>query len=215
MSPFRHGSTISVEKSFSDVVDDLNVGGFVNVWGRHGKFVFSGDLMYVNTTESRAFGPLPPLPVPVPPGTVVDGAADTKQLMATLQGGYRLHDEPGLTFDALAGLRFWHIANDVTVSALGVSRSYSESFAWLDPVIGGRVFIGLTDALSLQAQADIGGFGVGSDFTWSALATVNYAATERLAVSGGYKVLDVDYDHDGHAYDVRLRGPALGLTYRF
>ncbi len=107
ISPFRHGPTIGIEKSFSDVLSDLDFGGFVNVWGRYDRFVFSGDAMYVNTTESHASGPLPPLPVPVPPGTVVNGSVDSKQFMATLQGGYRLVDTPQFTLDALGGVRFW------------------------------------------------------------------------------------------------------------
>lgn len=45
ISPFRRAPKISARKSFSDVMDDLNFGGFINVWGRHGRFVFSGDIM--------------------------------------------------------------------------------------------------------------------------------------------------------------------------
>ncbi|TKT69556.1 DUF481 domain-containing protein [Aquamicrobium sp. LC103] len=215
ISPFRRAPTIGVEKSFSDVMDDLNFGGFVNVWGRYDRFIFSGDAMYVDTSDSHAFGPLPPLPIPIPPGTIVDASVDTKQFTATLQGGYRVLDTPDFTLDALAGARFWHISNDVTVSALGTSRSYGESFGWIDPVVGARAFFRITEKLSLQVQADIGGFGAGSDFTWSALGTVNYIFTDHLSVSAGYKVLDVDYDHDGHVFDTRLSGPVLGLTYRF
>lgn len=73
----------------------------------------------------------------------------------------------------------------------------------------------LRNAGSLQTQADIVGFGVGSDLTWSALATVNYIVSDKFSVSGGYKVLGVDYDHDGHLFDARLSGPVLGLSYRF
>ncbi|MGN6307687.1 MAG: hypothetical protein ACTHNH_22935 [Mesorhizobium sp.] len=225
ISPFRRGPTIGIEKSFSDVMDDLNFGGFVNVWGRYDRFVFSGDMMYVNTTDSHGTGPLPALQipglgVPIPPGASVDARVDTKQFMATLQGGYRVVDTPQFTLDALAGVRFWHISNDVTVTAshpaIGTrAATHGESFGWADPVMGLRAFLPLTEQLSLQAQADIGGFGAGSDLTWSALATVNYAFTDHLSASVGYKVLDVDYDHDGHVYDTRLSGPVLGMTYRF
>lgn len=215
ISPFRRAPTIGVEKSFSDVMDDLNFGGFVNVWGRYERFVFSGDAMYSDTTDSHAFGPLPALPSPIPPGAVINGKVDSKQFMATLQAGYRVLDTPDFTLDALGGMRFWHISNDVTVNALGISRSYGESFGWVDPVIGARAFLRLSEKLSLQAQADIGGFGAGSDLTWSALATVNYIVTDHFSVSTGYKALDVDYDHDGHVYDTRLSGPVLGMTYRF
>lgn len=225
ISPFRRAPTIEVEKSFSDVLDDLNFGGFVNIWGRYERFVFSGDVMYVDTTDSHGTGPLPALQIPglgvtIPPGASVDAKVDTKQFMATLQGGYRVLDTPQFTLDALAGARFWHISNDVTVTArhpaIGTrSASHGESFGWVDPVVGARAFLPLTEKLSFQAQADIGGFGAGSDLTWSALATVNYVFTDHLSASVGYKVLDVDYNHDGHVYDTQLSGPVLGMTWRF
>ncbi|MBV5262439.1 hypothetical protein J3S89_00115 [Pinisolibacter sp. B13] len=225
ISPFRRAPTIGVEKSFSDVMDDLNFGGFVNIWGRYDRFVFSGDVMYVDTSDGHGSGPLSAMQIPslgivIPPGASVDAKVDTKQFMATLQGGYRLIDTPQFTFDALGGIRFWHISNDVTVTAShpaigNRSASHGESFSWADPVVGLRAFLPVTEKLSLQAQADIGGFGAGSDFTWSAFTTVNYIVTDRLSVSAGYKALDVDYDRGGHVYDTRLSGPILGATWRF
>ncbi len=215
ISPFRRGPAMGVEKSFSDVLGDLNFGAFVNIWGRYERFVLSGDFMYVDTTDAHVVGPLPPLPVPVPPGTVVNGSVDTTQFTATLQGGYRVLAMPEFTLDALAGARIWSISNDVTVSALGLSRTYGENFDWTDPVVGARVFARLGERLSLQAQADIGGFGAASKLTWSVLATINYTLSDHFSVSAGYKVLDVDYDRDGYIYDTRLDGLVLGFTYRF
>jgi len=224
VSPFQRAPTLHVEKSFSDVMDDLNFGGFLNIWGRYDRFVLSGDLMYVDTTDSKAAGPLPALQIPglptLPAGAAIDATVDTQEFMATLQAGYRLIDADGFSLDALAGGRFWHISNDVAVTAShpligSVSASHRESFGWVDPVIGARAFFSLTDKLSVQGQVDIGGFGAGSDLTWSALATVNYIFTDTLSVSAGYKVLDVDYSRDGYVFDSRLSGPVVGLTYRF
>lgn len=136
-----------------------------------------------------------------------------------MMGGYRVIDRPRFTLDALGGVRFWHISNDVKLTGglggLSGSAGYSEGFGWADPLVGLRAFLPLTEKLSLQAQADIGGFGAGSDLTWSALATVNYVFSDRLSASVGYKVLDIDYDHGGHVYDTRFSGPVLGMTYRF
>jgi hypothetical protein len=224
ISPFRRAPTLHVEKSFSDVMEDLNFGGFLNVWGRYDRFVLSGDIMYVDTTDSKAAGPLPALQIPglptLPAGAAIDADVDTQEFMATLQAGYRIVDADGFSLDALAGARFWHISNEVAVTAShpligSVSATHKESFGWIDPVIGARAFFGLTDKLSVQAQVDIGGFGAGSDLTWSALATVNYIFTDTLSVSAGYKVLDVDYSDDGYVFDPRLSGPVMGLTYRF
>lgn len=223
ISPFQRGPTIGIEKSFSDVLDDLNFGGFLNIWGRYERFVFSGDIMYVSTSDGHSVGNLPSFTIPgvgvIPAGGNADAVVDSKQFTATAMAGYRIVDAPQFTLDALGGVRFWHISNDVTINgSLGPnseSVSYGESFGWADPLLGLRAFLSLTDKLSIQAQADIGGFGAGSDFTWSAMATVNYRVTEHLFASLGYKVLDVNYNHGGHVYDTRLSGPVLGVTYRF
>ena len=215
ISPFRRAPTIGIGKSFAEVMDGLEFGGFVHVWSRRGRAVFSGDVMYVSTREGHTSGPLPPLLVPVPPGTVVEGRVDSRQANATLQAGYRIVGREDFTLDVLAGLRAWRLSNDVTVSAAGLSRSYGEHFDWVDPVVGLRAFRRLGGNWSLQAQLDAGGAGIGSDATWSALATANYVVGEHFSLSAGYKVLDVDYDDGGHVYDARLKGPAFGLTYRF
>lgn len=225
ISPFQHAPTMDVDKSFSDVMHDFRMGGFVNVWGHRDRFVLSGDVMYVRTANGQGSGPLaafqvPGLGVPIPPGSSVNAKVNSKQFSATLQGGYRVIDSPRFTLDALGGVRYWHISTDVSVTAshasIGTrSARHGESFSWVDPVVGVRAFLPITQKLSLQAQADAGGFGVGANHTWSTHATVNYVFSDRLSASAGYKVLHVDYDRGGHIYDTRLSGPVLGLTYRF
>ncbi len=42
-----------------------------------------------------------------------------------------------------------------------------------------------------------------------------YSFNDRFTVSTGYKVLSINYDSDGHVFDTMLKGPVLGLTYRF
>lgn len=77
--------------------------------------------MYVDTTGSKAAGPLPALQIPglptLPAGAAVGANVDTQEFMATLQAGYRVIDADGFSLDALAGARFWHISNDVAVTA--------------------------------------------------------------------------------------------------
>lgn len=213
ISPFQNAPTIHVEKSFSDVMEDFNFGGFTNIWARRDNFVFSGDMMYVNTTSAKSTRVLPDL---VPGGVELSGELDSVEFNATLQAGYRVVDTPQFTLDALAGGRVWYISNDVTINLQGLAPvSLSEDFSWVDPLIGTRAFYNITDKISLMGQADIGGFGVGSDLTWSVLGTVNYVVNDSWSVSAGYKHLSVDYDDDGYVFDVDLSGPVLGATYRF
>lgn len=211
VSPFRRAPTVHIEKSFGDVLEDLNFGGFVNIWARNERFVFSGDVMYVNLSESKVIGRLPI--VGPTPGLSAD--VDTAQFSATLQAGYRLYDAPNASFDLLGGARFWHLWNKVSVNYANRSVSVKSDFGWIDPVIGARALVRMNDKVSFLVQGDIGGFGAGSDFTWQALATVNYSFNDKFTASAGYKALSVDYEKNGHVFDTTLSGPVFGVTYRF
>lgn len=211
ISPFRRGPEIEVSKSFADILKDLDFGGFVDVWARYDRIVFSGDLMFVSTSDSRNIATLPI----IGPVRGLSASADTELFTTTLQAGYRIYDAPGVSLDLLGGLRYWNVANDVTIEYHQASISYGESFDWTDPLIGMRGFYQITPKLSLQAQADFGGFGVGSKQTWQALGTLTYILTDHLSMSAGYKLLDVDYRSGGHVFDTRMQGPVLGMTYRF
>lgn len=208
VSPFRHTPTVHVEKDFSDILEDLDVAGFINFRARMDRFVFTGDVMYVDLTESDTTGPLPII-------GAIGADYDTAQFAATLQAGYRVYDAPQFSFEVLPGARFWHLWNDLNVSVAGSTLTVENDFGWIDPVIGARAHFHFNDKFSILAQGDVGGFGVGSDFTWQALATVNYSFNETFAISAGYKVLSVDYDDDGRVFDTTLSGPLLGLTVRF
>ena len=67
----------------------------------------------------------------------------------------------------------------------------------------------------MTAVGDIGGFGVGSDLTWQAIGTLDYAVNDRLELRAGYRALSVDYEDGKFLYDVLMQGPILGATYRF
>jgi hypothetical protein len=179
VSPFKRGPVILIEKSFGDVLEDLDFAAFVNVWARKDRFVFSADVMYVDLSGNEVINFVPGL------GATID----VQGLSATLQAGYRVYEEPQVTFDVLGGVRGWFISTAVDVSFGGLSRSVKEDFGWVDPVIASRGLFKLTDKVSLMAYGDVGGFGAGPRFTWQVLAAVNYSFTNHLSVSGGYKIL--------------------------
>jgi hypothetical protein len=205
VSQFKRGPVATIEKSFGDVLEDLNFAAFANFWVRKDRFVFAADVAYIDLSDNEVIDFIPAL------GATVDVQA----LSSTLQAGYRVYEESQVAFDVLAGARGWFISTAIDVSLGGLSRSVNEDFGWVDPVIASRGLFKLTDKVSLLAYGDIGGFGAGSRFTWQVLATVNYAFTKHLSVSGGYKILSTDYSSDGHVFDTTLAGPAFGVTYRF
>lgn len=225
MAPFQRGETVEVNQSFSEVLSNLNLGIFTNLWARTGRVVFSGNIMYTDGTDRQTYDDLPAFQIPgitgvIPQGTHINGRADTTQFMTTMMGGYRLMDTPNYTLDILGGLRYWYIRNNVRVNAshptIGDrSVSYGEKFWWVDPLMGARLFAPVTDDISFMSEIDAGGFGVGSEYTWSLLSTVNYTFGNNITASAGYKAFKVNYDHRGHVHDVLQYGPVLGLTWSF
>ena len=63
--------------------------------------------------------------------------------------------------------------------------------------------------------SDIGGFGVSSDITWQAMASLGYHVSDKGSVGLGYRALGTDYTSGSSTYDVISHGLLLGFEYKF
>ncbi|MEY8213010.1 MAG: hypothetical protein RPR97_00865, partial [Colwellia sp.] len=82
-------------------------------------------------------------------------------------GIYR-HKLSNGTLDYFAGIRWWDndLEVDIQISALpgdGLKREVKAD--WVDPIIGVRWLSEISKKWTFQAQVDVGGFGVESEFT--------------------------------------------------
>jgi 8-oxo-dGTP pyrophosphatase MutT (NUDIX family) len=67
-------------------------------------------------------------------------------------------------------------------------------------------------------EANVGGFGVGSDLTWNVQAFVGYRTTvfgQDTTFALGYRALYQDYHHKDFEWDVTMHGPVLGTALHF
>lgn len=225
ISPFKNERTIDVKRSTSDVIDKFNPSSFVDLWAEHDRWVFSGNLMYSHGKDSQAYQQftVQPMFAMASDGSYnigLSGKAETTEFTATLMGGYRIVETPDYTLDLLGGIRYWYISNKLKMR-VNYSPSivhylhYNEKFNWIDPLIGTKLTIPISERFSFQTELDAGGFGIGSDFTWSMLSSINYKFTDNLAASAGYRTFKVDYDRKGYVYNIRQNGPAIGLAWYF
>ncbi len=119
--------------------------------------------------------------------------------------------------DVYGGIRHWDIRTALNLQGLQVTRvSFKEN--WVDPVVGGRAILQFSDRFSSIFRGDIGGFGVGSDFSFTAQVGVGYHFADWFAMMLQYKYLYVDYNNDKAApdlfiYDTGTNGPLLGLVF--
>lgn len=77
------------------------------------------------------------------------------------------------------------------------------------------------EVFSSPEQANVCGFGAGSDVSINALAMLGYRTHllgQRMILRGGYRVIYEDYSQDDFTgrgrfvWDMRPRGPVLGLS---
>src|SRR4051812_14991292 len=94
---------------------------------------------------------------------------------------------------------------------------------WVDPLVGGRVRMEVAPGHELFVRGDVGGFGVGSKFSWQAVGgySYDYAVKDGITYSGliGYKALYVDYaqgqGRKRYEFDMLQHGPVLGVSLRW
>ena len=118
----------------------------------------------------------------------------------------------------MLGARYQDLETDMDLSVGGVPTSSHEgSKSWTDPIVGLRYQAQLGEDWRVRARADIGGFGVGSDFVWNASAIADYRFTELFGMFLGYRALSFDFETDGGrvSYDLSMFGPIIGLSFTF
>jgi hypothetical protein len=154
-------------------------------------------------------------------------------------GGYRLlrlampNRTVPFRLDALAGGRYYNYWSSVHATAStkvhgvpdgprAVERAIAAhgSVDWIDPFVGGRFTVPLTDDIEFSFRGDIGGFGVGSDLAWDIVTGLKYRIPyEPLGIHPwfalGYKVLSYDYDKNGVLIDLTFQGPVTGIGLTF
>ena len=121
---------------------------------------------------------------------------------------------------AYVGARYWNFDNEA--NGQGAAPNSSAHLDIIDPVVGGRFRMDVTDRMQLAIRGDIGGFGLSdkqSHLTWQTWLFVGYDVTKYFWVFGGYRAMALDYS-EGHGAgekgaDITFYGPVIGLDFDF
>jgi hypothetical protein len=139
-------------------------------------------------------------------------------------------------FDAYAGARYGNMSANVDLTSYGVvgsqylgeqrvaalQRNVAGRLWWLDPVIGLRMRYFSGDRDRFEMRGDIGGFGVGSNFSWQAYGGWSRDFEWRgVKFAGliGYRALSLDVtkwaNGRKNGIDEILHGPVTGVSFAF
>jgi hypothetical protein len=95
----------------------------------------------------------------------------------------------------------------------GDDPSVQDSETFCDPIVGGRVVWGFAPHLDWRTEGTIGGFGVGSQLTWSAGSYFDWQFSNSFALGVGYRALALNYDLGDSDTNLIMHGPWIGLTW--
>jgi hypothetical protein len=191
------GQTADVDLSFSDILKNLEFGFMGGARAYKGNWSVTGDVIYTGLGMENDLV-----------------KADVNQWIVGSDVGYQVSH----SVEVLGGFRINALRNTLDFKGPhGITVKPKKS--WVDPVVGIRFAPALSDKWSLWSRFDIGGFGVGSDFTWEVNALVVRKFSDRTSLTFGYRVLGVNYDKGEGVkrflYDVTISGPVVGMAMSF
>jgi hypothetical protein len=200
---------VKVDQDPQDIFDNLQIGAMLFLEARSDTWAFSSDVLFMD------------LEADIEPATLITGGE-----VGVSQLGWELAAMRRLApwFELGVGATYNRIDADVDIDVLGIfGPNYTLSGGlteeWIDPTVVARATLPFGDRWFLQARANLGGFGIGSELMWQLQADVGYRPSDRWRFSFGYRVIDIDYDQGRDAgrlvYDIRTFGPVLRLGYSF
>jgi len=219
------GVKASIDASFGDIFEKLNIAAMGQFEVRKGRFGAFINPLYASLGSKNSKGPI--------------SVESTGKLFGMDFGVYyrvgewQLGDPasdapPKVAVEPYIGGRLWSVEGKLKFKRLS---NISESETWVDPIIGVRTLWDITSNWNLVVQGDVGGFGVASDLTWQALGLAGYRfglfSEDDANVLLGYRALYDDYStgsfrgkltgkkRDKFALDATLHGPVIGLAVKF
>ena len=202
--------TAPVDANPGDIFSKLKFGGMLYLEAHNNRWAITSDLIYMN------------LNLDIPEGEVWNsGSVGAKQMVWEPAGFYRLM--PFL--EVGVGGRLNNIQSSIEgnrniflpAGTEEVSKSMSKT--WFDPILITRLTTDIKNKLNFQFRGDLGGFGVGSDFTWQIQAYAGYRLSKLFQLTAGYRYMSMDYDKgtdkDRFIYNVATSGPELSFDFHF
>ena len=194
-----------VNADFGDLLKNLQFAFMIHGEAQKGKWGLITDYLYMKLGSD----------ISTPTGGILD--AEVKESILEVFANHRIRKDWGW-IDIYGGIRWWDIDLNLELEGI-VSGEGNKNESWVDPVIGGRIYY-KSDRLLAGLRMDIGGFGLGSDFSYNIQPGIGYQFSDTFTLMLQYKLLDVDYNNgeegrETFAMNTSTYGPLLGFVLQF
>lgn len=202
--------TIHVSQSPSDFFNHLKFAGMLTFEASNKDWVITSDIVYASLTANVKKDPL-----------VLNGKLTAKQF--SFEVGLLRKLTPWLETGISANLVNLKSGFDVnminpkTGQPLYLDRSISKT--WIDPMLVARTKNLPNKKFLYTLTGEIGGFGIGSKFSWQLEGLAGYHFSDLFYVMGGYQIISMDYEkgsnNSNFVYDMDMFGPMIKLGFNF
>ena len=216
MFPYMDGETgigenliLPVDATAGDIFSNLQMGAMIYLEAQTEKWTITSDIVYMKLNQD------------VTPGIIVSqGNVTVKQFIWEATGLYRL--TPWLELGVGGRLNYLQTSVDLLINLIpeGTEEATGRQHkTWYDPILVTRFKTDINNKWLFQARGDLGGFGVGSKFTWQAQGYVGYRFNKLFQLTGGYRIISIDYSSGeppkDFVFNMKEFGPVIQFGFNF
>jgi len=192
----------------SELFSHFQIGGMLYAEVHNEKLAFTSDLFYASLGQD-ASGKIP----------IVSGNVTVKQFWWELEGLYKVQS----WLEIGVGARINSVTNGLNINISGPggtnNKNLTKGATWVDPLIVTRLKGAINNKWLLQLRADIGGFGLGSQFAWQLQPDVYYRVSKLFEVGLGYRAISMNFStgtqntSSWFLFNMEEYGPQLRLGF--
>lgn len=201
------GHQASFHASAGDLLSHVDIGLMGAVELRHKRLVVPIDFMWMKLSDNKG------LPFNEDPN-VTSVEVRATQSIFTPKFGFRFIDGKRVKVDALFGIRYWHLSNNLKLEPNPIGNGFSASANWVDGLGGAKIEAQLTPKAVMIILGDAGGGSAKLDYQVAGL--LGYKLCKRWTLLAGYRYMDVNYRPQGQRafiYNATLSGVIFGATF--
>jgi hypothetical protein len=192
----------------SQLFSYFQIGGMLYAEVHNDRFAYTSDLFYASLGQDASGK-----------NGILSGKATVKQFWWELEGLYKV--QSWLEFGV--GARINSVNNGLNINISGpsgtINKNITKGATWVDPLIVTRLKGVINNKWLLQLRADMGGFGIGSQFAWQLQPDVYFRVSKLFELGLGYRIISMNYRTGSQGtsnwflFDMEEYGPQLRLGF--
>ena len=200
---------VTVDANTKAIFGHLKMGAMLYAEASNDKWAIGSDIIYMSLAQGLK-----------PADYYWSGEVTAKQFAWEVSGLRKVN--PWLELGVGGILNSVNSGVDIQLALTGgpaVFRSKEMTKTWFDPMLITRIKSKAGEKFVYQFRGEIGGFGIGSDLAWQMQAVAGYQFSKLFSVTGGYRIISLDYEtgsgQDYFHYNIDTSGPTVKFGFQF